>query len=176
MMLTKSPNVFLARFRSEWDMASALAATGRGFSEGMSPKNRACEASVGATAHGPHETKETGAKMSDQLPSLSELGQEPSHIRVTLKPSHRPNVLASVTVELETDLGTVTINDARILRNKAGVAWFALPTYSVTSGREYQYFASVELSPTLHRQVSDAALAGFVKWEKAQPQLGGDAR
>jgi hypothetical protein len=103
---------------------------------------------------------------SGYLPDLSDLAEEPSQVRITLKPSHRSNVLAAVTVELDTDIGAITISDARILRNKAGVAWFALPTYSVTSGREYQYFASVELSPTLHRQVSDAALAEFERWEK----------
>jgi len=112
--------------------------------------------------------------MADQIiPDLSELAEPSGPIRVTLKPSHRPNILASVTIELDTDLGTITIQDARILRNKSGVAWFAMPTFSVTTGREYQYFASVELSPALHRQVSDAALAGFVDWEKTQAPVGG---
>jgi hypothetical protein len=92
--------------------------------------------------------------------------EAPSPIRVTLTKSHRPNVLASVTIELDTDLGTITISDARILRNKSGIAWFSLPTFSVTTGREYQYFASVELSSALQRQVSDAALEEYERWEK----------
>jgi|SRR5215467_7961485 len=94
-------------------------------------------------------------------------------ITVTFKPSHRPTVLASVTIILETDLGTVTISDARVLRNKAGVLWFSLPTHSVTKGREYEYFSTVELSPALQRQISDAALSGFVEWEKTQAPVGG---
>ena len=91
---------------------------------------------------------------------------EPSQIEVTLKPSHRANVLASVTVELETDLGTVAINDGRILRNRSGAAWFSMPTFSVTKGREYEYFTTVELNPSLHRQVAEKALAEFERWEK----------
>jgi len=94
-------------------------------------------------------------------------------ISLTFKPSHRPTVLASVIVTLETDLGTITISDARVLRNKAGVLWFALPTFSLAKGREYQYFPVAELSPSLHRHVSDAALAGFVEWEKTQAPVGG---
>jgi hypothetical protein len=104
--------------------------------------------------------------MAEQLLSYAEFDDEPQQIRVTLKPSHRPNILASVTIDLETDLGTITIHDGRILRNRAGVAWFSLPTYSVTKGREYEYFATVELSSALQRQVSDAALGEFEKWER----------
>jgi hypothetical protein len=86
---------------------------------------------------------------------------EPSQISVTLKPSHRPNVLASVTVHLDTELGTITINDGRILKNKAGALWFALPTFSVTSGKQYEYFPSVELPSALLRKATDAALAAY---------------
>jgi len=114
--------------------------------------------------------------MEGILPDLSELAEESSPIRITLKPSTRQNVLASVSIELDTELGSITINDARILRNRSGVAWFSLPTFSVTKGREYEYFASVELSPKLHRQVSDAALGNFVQWEKEQAAASGGAR
>ena len=104
--------------------------------------------------------------MSDKLSSLSELAKEPSRIRVTLKTSHRPNVLASVTVELETDLGTITINDGRILKNRANALWFALPTFSVTSGKQYEYFASVELPSALLREISALALAAYEQSER----------
>jgi hypothetical protein len=105
--------------------------------------------------------------MTDRIiPDLSNLAKEPTEIYISLKPSHRANVLASVDVQLETNLGTISIRDARILRNRSGVAWFSLPTFSVTKGREYEYFATVELSPNLHRRVSDAALAEFELWEK----------
>src|SRR5215471_8982701 len=102
------------------------------------------------------------------IPNLSDVAEESSKIYISLKPSHRANVLATVDVELDTNLGTIRISDARILRNRSGVAWFSLPTFSVTKGREYEYFATVELSPLLHRRVSDAALAEFERWEKAR--------
>ena len=54
---------------------------------------------------------------------LGEMAAEASQIRINLKPSHRPNVLASVSVSIETEFGIVRINDGRILKNKAGVLW-----------------------------------------------------
>jgi hypothetical protein len=89
-----------------------------------------------------------------------------SPIRITLKPSTRQNVLASVSVELDTELGVIHIHDGRILKNKAGACWFSLPTFSITVGKTFEYHAAVELPATLHRQVSDAALAEFEQWEK----------
>ena len=74
---------------------------------------------------------------------LSDLA-ESSKIYISLKPSHRASVLASVDVELETNFGTITISDARILRNRAGVAWFSLPPFSVTKRR-----ANTSTSPRL---------------------------
>jgi hypothetical protein len=102
---------------------------------------------------------------------LTEFADEPNQIRVILKPSHRPNVLASVTIELETELGTITINDGRILKNKAGALWFALPTFSVTSGKQYEYFPSIELPSSLLRNVSDAALAAYERSEREGGEL-----
>lgn len=101
-------------------------------------------------------------------PSLSEMAEESSQIRINLKSSHRPNVLASVSVELETSLGIITINDGRILKNKTGALWFALPTYSVTSGKQYEYFPAVELPSALLRRVTDAVLAEFERWERVR--------
>jgi len=105
-----------------------------------------------------------------EIPDLSK-AEEPTKIYTSLKPSHRANALATVAIELETNLGTISISDARILRNRAAVAWFSLPTFSVTKGREYEYFATVELSPTLHRRVSEKALAEFELWDKARERL-----
>ncbi len=90
-----------------------------------------------------------------------------TQVRVTVKSPQRPNVLASVSVEIQTDYGTIRIHDGRILRNKAGVAWFSLPTFSITAGKTYEYFPTVELPASLHRQVSDAALNAFEQWAAA---------
>jgi hypothetical protein len=90
-------------------------------------------------------------------------------IRITIKPSHRPSVLAAVSIDLHTDLGTIRIHDGRILRNKAGQLWFSLPTFSITVGKSYEYQASLELSGALHRQVSEAALKAY---EQSEPGGG----
>lgn len=101
-------------------------------------------------------------------PNLSEMVEEPSQIRITLKSSHRPNVLASVSISIESEFSVLTINDGRILKNKAGVLWFALPAVSITVGKSYQDLPVIELPAALHRQLSDAALAEFERWERTR--------
>jgi len=91
-------------------------------------------------------------------------------IRITLKPAHRQSTLAAVTVELHTELGTITIQDGRILRNKAGQLWFSLPTFSVTVGKSYEYLPSVELSGALYREVAEAALRAYEESERGGAQ------
>ena len=85
----------------------------------------------------------------------------PVTIEVQINPSHRQSVLASAVVTFQIESATIEIHDCRVMRNRQGVMWAALPSYSFTSGREYQYFQSVVLNPTLHREVSDAILAAF---------------
>jgi len=82
--------------------------------------------------------------------------------------SVKPAVLATVRIELATDSGeTVTIDDARVLRNKHGQLWLAMPSYSVpgNGGRSYDYLPAVILSTKLKRDVEDAVLPAFEKWE-----------
>lgn len=104
--------------------------------------------------------------MSEPSPKVSELAETPSQIRVTIRPSHRANVLAAVSVELQTSLGKITINDGRVLKNKANDLWFALPTFSVSVGKQYEYFASVELPSVLLREISALALAAYERHER----------
>lgn len=77
--------------------------------------------------------------------------------------SHRQNVLASATVELSDSEGShVTIADVRVLENKLGQRWVALPSFSVSrGGRDFQYLPTVELSAPLMREVSERVLAAF---------------
>jgi hypothetical protein len=81
----------------------------------------------------------------------------------SIGPSHRQNVLASATVELsDADGCHVTIADVRVLENKLGQRWVALPSFSVSrGGRDFQYLPTVELSPPLMRELSDRVLAAF---------------
>ena len=86
-------------------------------------------------------------------------------LQVSFKPSHRTSVLADVTITLGFQDGTtIEIHDARVMRNRQGVLWAALPTYSVTLGKQYEYHPSIVLNPSLHRQVTDEILAAYEKW------------
>ncbi len=86
--------------------------------------------------------------------------------------SPKPAVLASVRVELAVE-GTgdsVVIGDARVLRNRHGQLWLAMPSYSVPSsnGRSYDYLPAVILSTKVKRDVEDAVLPAFEAWEREQ--------
>jgi hypothetical protein len=81
----------------------------------------------------------------------------------SIGPSHRQNVLAAATVELsDTDGSSVTVADVRVLENKLGQRWVALPSFAVSKGgRDFQYLPTVELSQALMREVSERVLAAF---------------
>ncbi len=86
--------------------------------------------------------------------------------------SSKPAILASVRVELaiEGTGDTIIIDDTRVLRNKHGQLWLAMPSYSVPSanGRSYDYLPAVVLSTKLKREVEDAVLPAFEAWEREQ--------
>lgn len=90
---------------------------------------------------------------------------------LSLSRSPSPAVLASVRLELVLDGGdSIIIDDARVLRNKHGQLWLAMPSYSVpaSSGRSYDYLPAVILSTKLKRDVEDAVLQAFETWEREQ--------
>jgi hypothetical protein len=85
--------------------------------------------------------------------------------------SSKPAVLASLRLELAADNGeSVIIDDARVLRNKHGQFWVAMPSYSIPAagGRSYDYLPAVVLSTKLKREVEDAVLPAFEAWECEQ--------
>jgi DNA-binding cell septation regulator SpoVG len=86
--------------------------------------------------------------------------------------SPKPSVLASVRIELavEGSGDSIVIDDARVLRNKHGQLWLAMPSYSVPAngGRGYDYLPAVILSTALKRAVEDAVLPAFEAWEREQ--------
>jgi DNA-binding cell septation regulator SpoVG len=86
--------------------------------------------------------------------------------------SSKPAVLASVRIELAVeDAGdSIIVDDARVLRNKHGQLWVAMPSYSVPSanGRSYDYLPAVILSTKLKREVEDNVLPAFETWEREQ--------
>jgi hypothetical protein len=81
----------------------------------------------------------------------------------SIGPSHRQNVLAAATVELsDADGSNVIVADIRVLENKLGQRWVALPSFAVSKGgRDFQYLPTVELSQALMREVSERVLAAF---------------
>jgi DNA-binding cell septation regulator SpoVG len=91
---------------------------------------------------------------------------------LSISRSNKPAVLASVRIELaiESAGDTIIIDDARVLRNKHGQLWLAMPSYSVpaTGGRGYDYLPAVILSTALKRAVEDAVLPAFEEWEREQ--------
>ena len=88
-------------------------------------------------------------------------------IQVSFHPSHRTSVLAAVTVTLSFEDSTVVeIYDARVMKNRQGVLWAALPTYSVTNGKHYEYLPTIVFPPELHRGVMDAILEGYERYTK----------
>jgi hypothetical protein len=91
---------------------------------------------------------------------------------LSISRSNKPAVLASVRVELavESTGDSIIIDDARVLRNRHGVLWLAMPSYSVPAngGRGYDYLPAVTLSTTVKRAVEDAVLPAFDQWEREQ--------
>jgi len=86
--------------------------------------------------------------------------------------SNKPAVLASAHIELAANdaSDSIIIDDARVLRNKHGQLWLAMPSYSVqaSGGRGYDYLPAVILSTALKRAVEDAVLPAFEVWERDQ--------
>jgi DNA-binding cell septation regulator SpoVG len=77
----------------------------------------------------------------------------------------KQSALASLRVELaDADGNIVTVDDLRILRNRQGQLWVALPTYSVPDGKSFRYEQTVMLSRELKRQVEDACLQAYDRW------------
>jgi DNA-binding cell septation regulator SpoVG len=82
-----------------------------------------------------------------------------------LEPSHRPNVRAHVSVALSGESFKITINDVRVLQNRQGQFWVAMPTYSVQRNTgDIGFVPTVELNSLLNTDVSLCVLAAFEKW------------
>jgi len=91
-----------------------------------------------------------------------------------IQPGTKPHRLADATIELFDATGDSTvISDIRILQNKQGQAWVAMPSRSVSEGgRSFQYIPLMECSRQLRRKIEDAVLAAFETWRQSQPLQG----
>ena len=86
----------------------------------------------------------------------------------------KPHRLADATIELaDADGDLLVISDIRILENRQGQTWVAMPTRSVSAGgRSYQYIPQIESNRQLKRKIEDAVLAAFDEWKQSQSNAG----
>jgi hypothetical protein len=90
-------------------------------------------------------------------------------ITVEVYPAARSSQIASARVRLETNVGLIVIDDCRLLRNKSGVVWFALPSFSFpTNGRQFEYRPTLEVPPDLLQEISTEALKAYGTWRDEQ--------
>jgi DNA-binding cell septation regulator SpoVG len=88
--------------------------------------------------------------------------------------STKPHRLADASVELtDADGDSLVISDIRVLENKQGQIWVAMPSRSVSdSGRSFQYIPQVESNRQLRRKIEDSVLIAFEEWKRAQSEAG----
>lgn len=91
-----------------------------------------------------------------------------------IQPASKLHRLADASVELaDADGDALVISDIRILQNRQGQAWVAMPSRSVSEGgRSFQYVPQVELNRQLQRRIEDAVLAAFEEWKQSQSKAG----
>ncbi len=94
-------------------------------------------------------------------------------ISITIQPPRKPNLLANAACILEGEGSTLTISDIRVLRNKQGVLWCAMPSYNVSQGRAFEYFPCVEPDALLAKRITDAVLSEYQSWEAKEKLAGG---
>jgi len=96
------------------------------------------------------------------------------NVQVTsIQAATKPHRLADATVELaDADDDVLTISDIRILENRQGQHWVAMPTRSVSAGRSYQYIPQIESNRQLKRKIEDAVLEAFNEWKQSQSKAG----
>lgn len=84
--------------------------------------------------------------------------------------SIKPHRLADVSIELaDCDGDSLVVSDLRILQNRQGQVWVAMPSRSVSDGgRSFQYVPLIEPSRQLQRKIEDAVLAAFEDWKQSQ--------
>jgi DNA-binding cell septation regulator SpoVG len=92
----------------------------------------------------------------------------------SIQASTKPHRLADASVELaDSDGDSLVISDLRILQNKQGQVWVAMPSRSVNDGgRSFQYIPQVEPSRQLQRKIEDTVLTAFEEWKQSQSNSG----
>jgi DNA-binding cell septation regulator SpoVG len=88
----------------------------------------------------------------------------------SIQRSTKPHRLADAIVELSDGNGdSLVISDIRVLQNKQGQQWVAMPSRSVSDGgRSFQYVPQIEANKQLNRNIEDSVLAAFEEWKQSQ--------
>lgn len=91
-----------------------------------------------------------------------------------IQPATKPHRLADATVELaDADGDSLVISDIRILQNRQGQTWIAMPSRSVNEGgRSFQYVPQIESNRQLQRKIEDSVLTAFEQWKQARCEAG----
>jgi DNA-binding cell septation regulator SpoVG len=91
-----------------------------------------------------------------------------------IQSSTKPHRLADAIIELADPVGdSLVISDIRILQNKQGQTWVAMPSRSVSDGgRTFQYIPQIESNRQLQRKIEDAVLTAFEEWKQLQSTAG----
>lgn len=87
-----------------------------------------------------------------------------------IQASDRVHRLADATVVLtDPDGDSLTVSDLRVLENKQGQTWVAMPSRSASEGgRSFRYMPLVDASRQLRRKIEDAVLTAFEQWKQSQ--------
>jgi DNA-binding cell septation regulator SpoVG len=100
------------------------------------------------------------------------------NVKVTsIQPATKPHRLADAAVELSDGNGdSLVISDIRILQNKQGQTWVAMPSRSVSEGgRSFQYVPQIETNKQLNRRIEDSVISAYEQW-KQHSQSGPEVR
>lgn len=92
----------------------------------------------------------------------------------TIQASAKPHRLADASVELaDADGDSLVISDIRVLENRQGQTWVAMPSRSVSDGgRSFQYVPQIESNWQLRRKIEDSVLTAFEEWKQSQSKAG----
>jgi len=96
------------------------------------------------------------------------------NIKVTkIETSAKLHRLADASVELtDSDGDSLVISDIRVLENRQGQHWVAMPSRSVNEGgRSFQYLPQIEPNRQLQRKFEDAVLAAFEEWKQSRSKF-----
>jgi len=83
----------------------------------------------------------------------------------SIGPSHRANVLAQAVAVLSDQDSSINVSDIRVLQNRQGQKWVALPSHAISKGaNDISYVPTVELSTSLTRELTTRVLEAFEQW------------